>query len=192
MSSYRECGREIAAGNVLCPDCASDGAPKQTGAGEAGFILVGKQGKTLTVAGDTVKFEKKSGLAATRERTVLIRNITSVEVKEPGGFAGFIQFSGANSRDGLSTVSGGAFSAAKDENSVVFSGLPEYQVALLIKSYIESWTASPEVTADSAVPTVPLVSVADEIREFKALMDEGILTPAEFEQKKRQMLGLDG
>ena len=33
-------------------------------------------------------------------------------------------------------------------------------------------------------------SVADEIREFKALMDDGIISEEEFEAKKRQLLGL--
>lgn len=31
---------------------------------------------------------------------------------------------------------------------------------------------------------------ADEIRKFKALMDDGIITPEEFEAKKKQLLGL--
>ena len=34
------------------------------------------------------------------------------------------------------------------------------------------------------------VSAADEIRKFKALMDDGIITPEEFEAKKKQLLGL--
>ena len=33
-------------------------------------------------------------------------------------------------------------------------------------------------------------SVADEIREFKALLDEGLITQEEYEAKKRQLLGL--
>lgn len=33
-------------------------------------------------------------------------------------------------------------------------------------------------------------SVADEIREYKALMDEGIITQEEFENKKRNLLGM--
>lgn len=33
-------------------------------------------------------------------------------------------------------------------------------------------------------------STADEIRKFKALMDDGIITPEEFEAKKKQLLGL--
>jgi hypothetical protein len=45
------------------------------------FVLRGKQGKTLTVSGDTIKIEKKGLLTGEREKTILIRNVTSVEVK---------------------------------------------------------------------------------------------------------------
>ena len=38
--------------------------------------------------------------------------------------------------------------------------------------------------------TVQQVSAADEIRKYKELMDEGIITEAEFEAKKRQLLGI--
>lgn len=41
----------------------------------------------------------------------------------------------------------------------------------------------PEATAQQA-------SAADEIRKYKELMDEGIITEAEFEVKKRQLLGM--
>lgn len=34
-------------------------------------------------------------------------------------------------------------------------------------------------------------SAADEIRKYKELLDEGIITAEEFEQKKKQLLGLD-
>lgn len=33
-------------------------------------------------------------------------------------------------------------------------------------------------------------SVTDEIKEYKALMDEGIITQEEFESKKRKLLGI--
>lgn len=33
-------------------------------------------------------------------------------------------------------------------------------------------------------------SVASQIREFKALLDDGIITEEEFQQKKSQLLGL--
>lgn len=38
--------------------------------------------------------------------------------------------------------------------------------------------------------TVSTVSSADELRKFKELLDEGIITQEEFEKKKLQILGL--
>jgi hypothetical protein len=151
------------------------------------MVLQGRQGKTLTVAKDLIKIEKK-GFIGTREKTILIRNITSVEVKKPGGFVGFIQFSiaGGKARDGSYTISGGAMDAVNDENSVVFNGNDKYEIALKVKAYVEAWSASTQ--QDQPEPVA--VSTADEIRKFKALLDEGLLTADEFAQKKKQLLGL--
>jgi Short C-terminal domain len=151
------------------------------------IVLQGRQGKTLTVAGDQIRIEKQGLLTGRREKTIAIRNISSVEVKKPGAFVGFIQFSiaGGMPRDSSFTLSGGAIDAVKDENSVVFNGTEEYETALKVKSYVESWSAVPQ-TAQAPV----VVSVADEIRKLKSLLDEGLLTADEFAQKKQQLLGL--
>ena len=153
------------------------------------IVLHGNQGKTLTVSGDTIRIEKKGLLTAKREKTILIRNVTSVEVKKPGGLVGFIQFSiaGGKARDSSYTLTGGAFDAVQDENSVVFNGTDKYEMALKIKAYVESW--SNRVTPDSGSPGT--ISAADEIRKLKTLVDEGLVTPEEFEQKKKQLLGLN-
>lgn len=151
------------------------------------IVLQGKQGKTLTVAGDQVRIEKRGLLTGKREKTIAIRNISSVEVKKPGGFVGFIQFSiaGGMPRDSSFTLSGGAIDAVKDENSVVFNGTEAYEIALKVKAYVEAWSAV-QPTAQASVA----VSLADEIRNLKSLLDEGLLTAEEFAQKKRQLLGL--
>lgn len=154
------------------------------------LILKGNQGKTLTVGGDIVRIEKKSRFSSDRDKTILIRNITSVEVKKPGAFVGFIQFSiaGGKARDSSFTWSGGSASAVGDENSVVFQGKEKYEIALRMKAFIESWTPK-EASSGSSQPVAP-VSAADEIRKLKALLDEGLLTKEEFEHKKRQLLGM--
>jgi hypothetical protein len=104
------------------------------------ITLKGKQGKTVIVAGDVVRIVKEGFFAGRNERTLPIRNISSVEVKKPGGFTGFVQFSiaGGAVRDRSYTMTGGAFDAVQDENSVLFTGDAEYQLALRIKNYIES------------------------------------------------------
>jgi hypothetical protein len=113
-----------------------------------------------------------------------------VEVKKPGGFVGFIQFSiaGGKARDSSYTLSGGAFDAVKDENSVVFNGQERYAIALKIKVYVESWSAEGRTRAASQTPAA--VSAADEIRKLKALMDDGLITAEEFDRKKKQLLSL--
>lgn len=153
------------------------------------LVLHGRQGKTLFVAGDVIRIQKDGVLTGKREKTILIRNITSVEVKKPGMFTGFIQFSiaGGKARDSSYTLTGGAFDAVQDENSLVFNGQEPYEQALKVKAYVESWGATGGTSSQgSAAP----VSVADEIRKLKGLAEDGLITTEEFEQKKRQLLGI--
>ena len=152
------------------------------------LTLKGRQGKTVVVEGSTVTISKKGSLfASKREKAIPIRNITSVEVKKPGALtAGFIQFSiaGGAARDSSFKVTGGAFDAASDENSVLFADKEAYEVALEIKKYVENHTEG----APAAAPAE--LSAADEIVKLKSLLDQGILSAEEFEAKKRQLLGL--
>jgi len=152
------------------------------------IILNGKQGKQIIVDGSTVKIIKKGGIfASEREKTLPIRNISSVEVKKPGALiTGFIQFSiaGGAARDSSFKLTGGAFDAVQDENSVVFNDKLSYETALEIKEYVENYSESSKISSNVNN------SSADEIVKFKNLLDQGILTQQEFDAKKRQLLGL--
>jgi hypothetical protein len=151
------------------------------------FELEGKQGKKLTVEGNTVKIIKKGGLIATkREKVLPFRNITSVEVKKPGlAFAGFIQFSiaGGQAKDSSFKISGGTTDAVKDENSVVFADSKSYKTALEIKNYFENYS---EVGNNQ----INQISSADELEKFKKLLDNGAISESDYETKKKQLLGL--
>jgi hypothetical protein len=57
-------------------------------------------------------------------------------------------------------------------------------VLALVLKYNETQTTSDEET------TIQLPSAADEIRKFKALLDDGIITVDEFDAKKKQLLNL--
>lgn len=146
--------------------------------------LKGKAGRAVIAEGATIKIIKESGMfSSAREKTLPIRNITSVEVKKPGDvWAGFIQFSiaGGIARDSSWSVTGGSFSAAGDENSVLFIDEESYKTALRIKEYVETYA---EHATSGAV-----LSTADEIRKLKTLLDEGVLTEVEFNQKKQRLL----
>jgi hypothetical protein len=151
------------------------------------LVLKGRQGKTLTVQGHSVRISKEGLFSSNREKVIPIRTVTSVEVKQPGTmFAGFIQFSlgGAKARDSSFSLTGGAMDAAQDENSIVFNGDDNYQIALRIRDYVEKWNQAAAAPAASSSH-----SIADELRKLKALLDDGILSQAEFDSQKRKLLG---
>ena len=47
-----------------------------------------------------------------------------------------------------------------------------------------------DISAQKQVPASPALSTADELKKFKELLDMGIITQEEFDQKKKQLLGL--
>jgi hypothetical protein len=112
------------------------------------LVLHGGHGKTLFVTRDSLRIVQEH-LSERRDKAILIRHVTAVEVKKPGAFDGFIQFSfaGSTPHDRSSSFTGGAFDAARDENSVTFESAEAYDIALRIKLHIESW--SPGVDRES-------------------------------------------
>ncbi len=147
--------------------------------------LKGKLGKIISVDENFVEFKQKSLFTGTNERKMPISKISSVEVKKPGFMAGYIQIAevGASKNKGIST---GAMQAAEDENSVLFNGQDEYEIALQIKEFIENQM----VKLSSNTVVTQQTSSADEISKFKNLLDQGIINQEEFDAKKKQLLGL--
>lgn len=139
------------------------------------MVLHGGHGKTLFVTRDCVRIVQEH-LNERRDKALLLRHISAVDVKKPGAFDGFIQFSfaGARPHDNSTSLTGGAYDAARDENSVTFGDLETYDLALKIKAHIESWA--------------PQGSAADELRKLKTLLDDGTLTSEEFAAQKHHLL----
>ena len=88
---------------------------------------------------------------------------------------GYLQFSipgGNESRKGV-------FSSLHEENTISFGGNKNYEKALKIKEYIEKKIRSKNSSLSSS---------ADEIEKLHSLMNKGILTKKEFEEKKKRLL----
>lgn len=143
------------------------------------LVLHGGHGKSVFVTRDSIRLVQEHQ-AERHDKGLPIRNIASVDVKKPGAFDGYIHFSiaGGKPHDSGFTLTGGAFDAARDDNAVTFRELDDYDVALKIKLYVESWQPHPAGSA------------ADEIAKLKALHDGGTLTADEFTAAKRRALGL--
>nr|WP_259549284.1 SHOCT domain-containing protein [Heyndrickxia oleronia] len=116
------------------------------------------------------------------EKTIDIYNMSGVQMKEAGSVtSGYLQFIFMGSKENK----GGLFAATKDENTIMFIK-KEQDMANEIKAYIENIIANKNSSTGPQVQT----GSADEIRKFKELLDEGIITEEEFAAKKKELLGL--
>lgn len=133
-------------------------------------------GQFLTISRSGLTQLSQHGLKG--DKTLNIKHITSVQIKQPGFSPGYIQFAIMGSQESK----GGVFKALEDENTVTFKKHRHYQDALEIKKYIEMKNNEQPQT------TVQSVSVADELLKLKQLLDGGVLTQEEFDEQKKKML----
>ncbi len=120
------------------------------------------------------------------EKRINFSDITAIQYREPGEVPGYIQFS----YPGCAERNGSFDAILEDENAI-----PIRKAAALyakeILNFIEKRRAEikqESKTAPAAVMTP--ISVADEIKKFKELLDLGVITQEEFNAKKKELLGL--
>ena len=116
-------------------------------------------------------------------KEILISQISSVQFKNTGMLtSGYIQFGFL----GGTEARGGLMQATQDENSVMFNKKQQKDFESIKRAIDEKIRQT-----NSPVPRAPVVvSELDEIEKLVSLRDRGILTPDEFEAKKKQLLGL--
>ena len=114
------------------------------------------------------------------DKEILISQISAIQFKKAGILTnGYIQFTLIGGRESNS----GLFGSVKDENSVVFKRKQHAGFDLLrarISSIMDSAGQSPQQTSNGV----------SEIETLASLMERGLITSAEFEAKKQQLLGL--
>lgn len=112
------------------------------------------------------------------KKSIPIKSITAIQIKEPRLTTGYIQFA----YSGASESKGGVLDAVKDENTITFLK-KELDQAIELKNLLETLQ-----NEDNSVMTKS--SDAEELIKYKQLLDDGILTQDEFDAKKKQILGL--
>lgn len=150
-------------------------------------IYIKNPGKTLiTVTEESLTINRK-GIINTMnhgvkgEKTIPFKNITAIQLKKPGMTNGYIQFTllGGNESKG------GVFAAAADENTLMFS--KKYLDDMVeLKDFIESQQS--KINSQNVVNNISEKSVAEQIKEFKELLDLDIITQEEFDKKKLELL----
>lgn len=151
---------------------------------------------SLVVYEDRVVITRKTimGFIAqgfTGDRTILFSNISSIEFRKPSLLAnGYIQFivSGTLPVLAKTSIFGTSQESLKDPNTVVlraFNSKAEAIYQLILNKIGESAKIE---GGKSAVTSDIKLSVADEIRKFKKLQGEGIISQEDFDRKKQQLL----
>lgn len=140
--------------------------------------------KLLTVYDDRIVLTQIKNLRAflssswtTGTKEIYFSNMTSVQYREPTTWLlGYIQFEvpGIGMGNNFGSENSWTFGSdmAKQANEVV--------------EYIRKRLTELKSNKGSQ----PALSSADEILKFKNLLDAGIITPEEFEAKKKEILGL--
>lgn len=110
-------------------------------------------------------------------------SITAIQFKEAGTvFNGYLQFT----IPGGNESTGGVFSAATDENSIMFAGKKNNALAIQIKEYIEAKVQ--ELRAPRATQSQATTSLSDELEKLASLRDSGILSEQEFQSAKNRLI----
>lgn len=137
-------------------------------------------GFTLHIKGTNLIVEAKR-----REDTYPISKIQSFSLKEPRAISpGTITFRTAQAASSGVSLGLGISAALGAEQNFFFTK-PELNTAIQVRDYITNFGVE-----KTTAPEGKVVSVVEEIRGLKGLLDDGILTQEEFDAKKRQLLGI--
>lgn len=122
-------------------------------------------------------------------KRVPLASISAVQIKPAGAvMSGFIQFTLPGSNERRSEFGKQTSDAAGDENSIVFTRDQE-AVFLAFRDAVEQAIAVRHSPAVSAAPVpAPHPTVLDQIAQLAGLRDAGVLTAAEFDAKKAELL----
>jgi len=158
------------------------------------YCLVNSLGKILDVYENKVVFTSTQststivtglvfGTSMTQgEKTIYFKDAIGVQYKPSSIADGYIQIETA--AGGVSTSN----SQYSGENAIQFSGKKSNEEAEIIVAYIRKQIE--EIKNAPVGGIVQQVSAAEELKNFKELLDMGVITQEEFDAKKNKLLGL--
>jgi hypothetical protein len=148
----------------------------------------------LTVFDDHVEISRKSVMGFLSQgikgdRVIYYSDIASVEYKKPTMMAnGYIQFiiTGTTHQNASVGIFGSSMESMKDPNTIILRAFNKETPELADKAYkiiMNKLNGAKTNKSDQ-------VSSADELRKYKSLLDDGIITQDEFDKKKKDLLSL--
>lgn len=190
------CGIKLTNESLFCTNCGTklnsinelESVPKKylfnsLSDGKVEIII---ENNKLTISRPGLISKFSHGLSG--DKTILINQITAVQLKKVGFSRGYIQFiiSGHEERKS------GVVKGEKDENIVYFDNFGskknlEYNNnADEIKKYIENFNSQSQLTTPISITQQS--DKYDKLKKIKELLDNGTLTQEEFEKEKQKIL----
>lgn len=159
------------------------------------MIEVHGQGGQIQFDGQYITITRKGFLARTTigkgEKRLHIVQIAAIQWKPAGPLVnGFIQFTLPGGNERRSAFGAQTTSAARDENSVIFTRKqqPEFEK---LRTAIDQAIAAQHAAPGQGLPTTVegLQTVTDELVKLGELHEKGLITTEEFNQQKNRILG---
>ncbi len=155
--------------------------------GMGGKSIIKIDGNTLTISRPGLM--SKMSLGFSGDKTVMINQISGVQIKKVGLARGYIQFIMAGTNEAKSGIIGGKIdenivysdSFFKNKNNQINSNFEE------IKKYIEEFNSNQNGNT-TIIQNVK--SPAEQVKELKELLDMGAISQKEFDKKKKELLNL--
>lgn len=158
------------------------------------FYSLGMGGKSIIIInGNTLTISRpglmsKMSLGFTGDKTIMINQISGVQIKKVGLARGYIHFIMAGTKEVKSGIIGGKIdenvvysdSSFKKSNKQINDDFEE------IKRYIEDFNSNQNNT--TVVQNVK--SPVEQVKELKELLDMGAISQEEFDKKKKELLNL--
>ena len=150
--------------------------------GMGGKSIIKINGNTLTISRPGLM--SKMSLGFTGDKTIMINQISGVQIKKVGLARGYIQFIMAGTKEVKSGIIGGKIdenvvysdSSFKKSNKQINDDFEE------IKKYIEDFNSNQNNT--TVVQNVK--SPVEQVKELKELLDMGAISQEEFDKKKKE------
>ncbi len=150
---------------------------------------------TIIVYNDKVVIKRKGLFALASQgikgnTTFFFKSLSGVDYKKPGMTNGYIRFiaPGTQSHNSKTGLFGTSSENLKDPNTIILRAFNRKIPALSEELY--NLVQNKISEAQSNIATISNVSSADELKKFKELLDNGIITQEEFDAKKKQLLKL--
>lgn len=122
------------------------------------------------------------------EKQIPLAHVTAVQFKPAGPVVnGFIQFTVGGGNERRSQFGRQTRSAGSDENSVVFH-YRQREAFEALRDVVQSAMAELHSGGQTQVAATPGPTIPEQIKQLADLRDSGVLTDAEFEAKKSDLL----